>query len=269
MERAGDVIPHVISVDKKLRPSKSKKYIFPITCPSCGSKTVKEYNLVTKKIDAVRRCSNDGFGCEKISIEKLKHFVSKDALNIEGLGKKVVKKFWDLKLIKLPDDIFNLNFKEISRLEGWGQQSVENLRNSIDKSKKIKLDKFIYSLGIRHIGQENAKLISEFLKDSNNFIKLKDNYKIDELSNIDGIGETQIDSLKKFFRNKINLKVVTSLSKILTIEKNTLKKESGIFSNKILMFTDKLNNISKQKQNQLLKIMEVKLSAMYLKNLIF
>ena len=245
IERAGDVIPHVISVDKKLRPSKSKKYIFPITCPSCGSKTVKEYNLVTKKIDAVRRCSNDGFGCEKISIEKLKHFVSKDALNIEGLGKKVVKKFWDLKLIKLPDDIFNLNFKEISRLEGWGQQSVENLRNSIDKSKKIKLDKFIYSLGIRHIGQENAKLISEFLKDSNNFIKLKDNYKIDELSNIDGIGETQIDSLKKFFRNKINLKVVTSLSKILTIEKNTLKKESGIFSNKILMFTGKLNNISR------------------------
>ena len=245
IERAGDVIPHVISVDKKLRPSKSKKYIFPITCPSCGSKTVKEYNLVTKKIDAVRRCSNDGFGCEKISIEKLKHFVSKDALNIEGLGKKVVKKFWDLKLIKLPDDIFNLNFKEISRLEGWGQQSVENLRNSIDKSKKIKLDKFIYSLGIRHIGQENAKLISEFLKDYNNFIKLKDNYKIDELSNIDGIGETQIDSLKKFFRNKINLKVVTSLSKILTIEKNTIKKESGIFSNKIFMFTGKLNNISR------------------------
>ena len=67
----------------------------------------------------------------------MKHFVSKDALNIEGLGKKVVKKFWDLKLIKLPDDIFNLNFKEISRLEGWGQQSVENLRNSIDKSKKL------------------------------------------------------------------------------------------------------------------------------------
>ena len=87
-------------------------------------------------------------------------------------------------------------------------------------------------------------MISEFLKDSNNFIKLKDNYKIDELSNIDGIGETQIDSLKKFFRNKINLKVVTSLSKILTIEKNTLK-ESGIFSNKILMFTGKLNNISR------------------------
>ena len=245
IERAGDVIPHVISVDKKLRISNSKKYIFPNKCPSCGSKTIKEYNSITKKIDAVRRCSNEGFGCEKISIEKLKHFVSKDALNIEGLGKKVVEKFWDLKFIKFPDDIFNLNYKEISDLDGWGSQSVENLKNSINKSKKLKLDKFIYSLGIRHIGQENAKLISEFLEDYSNFIKLKDENKIKELSNIDGIGETQINSLKNFFKNKTNLKVIISLGKILTFEKNIIKKNEGVFSNKILMFTGKLSNISR------------------------
>ena len=245
IERAGDVIPHVISVDKKLRTSKSQKYIFPNNCPSCGSKTIKEYNSTTKKLDAVRRCSNEGFGCEKISIEKLKHFVSKDALNIEGLGKKVVEKFWDLKFIKFPDDIFCLNFKQISNLDGWGQQSVENLKNSINKSKKLKLDKFIYSLGIRHIGQENAKLISEFLKDYPNFIKLKDEKKIEELSNIDGIGETQINSLKKFFKNKTNLKVIISLGKILTFEKNIFKKDRGVFSNKILMFTGKLSNLSR------------------------
>ena len=245
IERAGDVIPHVISVDKKLRISNSKKYIFPNKCPSCGSKTIKEYNSITKKIDAVRRCSNEGFGCEKISIEKLKHFVSKDALNIEGLGKKVVEKFWDLKFIKFPDDIFNLNYKQISDLDGWGSQSVENLKNSINKSKKLKLDKFIYSLGIRHIGQENAKLISEFLEDYSNFIKLKDENKIKELSNIDGIGETQINSLKNFFKNKTNLKVIISLGKILNFEKNLIKKNEGVFSNKILMFTGKLSNISR------------------------
>ena len=245
IERAGDVIPHVISVDKKLRISNSKKYIFPNKCPSCGSKTIKEYNSITKKIDAVRRCSNEGFGCEKISIEKLKHFVSKDALNIEGLGKKVVEKFWDLKFIKFPDDIFNLNYKQISDLDGWGSQSVENLKNSINKSKKLKLDKFIYSLGIRHIGQENAKLISEFLEDYSNFIKLKDENKIKELSNIDGIGETQINSLKNFFKNKINLKVIISLGKILNFEKNLIKKNEGVFSNKILMFTGKLSDISR------------------------
>ncbi len=245
IERAGDVIPHVISVDKKLRTTKSQKYVFPNKCPSCGSKTIKEYNSTTKKIDAVRRCSNEGFGCEKISIEKLKHFVSKDALNIEGLGKKVVEKFWDLKLIKFPDDIFNLNFKKISELDGWGPQSVENLEKSVNKSKKIKLDKFIYSLGIRHIGQENAKLISEFLKNYSNFIKLKDERKIEELSNIDGIGETQINSLKIFFKNKTNLNVTMSLGRILIFEKNVIKKMEGAFSNKILMFTGKLNNISR------------------------
>ena len=245
IERAGDVIPHVIAVDKKLRSSKSKKYVFPSKCPSCGSKTIKDYNFVTKKIDAVRRCSNEGFGCEKISIEKLKHFVSKDALNIEGLGKKVIEKFWDLKFIKFPDDIFNLNFQTISRLEGWGSQSAENLKNSINNSKKLKLDRFIYSLGIRHIGQENAKLISEFLGDYSNFIKLKDKKNIEDLSNIDGIGDTQISSLKNFFQNKLNLKVVSSLSKILVFEKNIIKKTEGVFSNKTLMFTGKLNNISR------------------------
>ena len=245
IERAGDVIPHVIAVDKKLRSSGSKKYIFPNKCPSCGSKTIKDYNLLTKKIDAVRRCSNEGFGCEKISIEKLKHFVSKDALNIEGLGKKVIEKFWDLKFIKFPDDIFNLDFQTISKLEGWGSQSAENLKNSITKSKKLKLDRFIYSLGIRHIGQENAKLISEFLGDYSNFIKLKDPKNIEDLSNIDGIGDTQISSLKNFFKNKLNLRVVSSLIKILIFEKNVIKKTEGVFSNKILMFTGKLNNISR------------------------
>ena len=245
IERAGDVIPHVISVDKKLRSSESKKYIFPDKCPSCGSKTIKEYNSITKKVDAVRRCSNDGFGCEKISIEKLKHFVSKDALNIEGLGKKVIEKFWDLKFIKLPNDIFNLNFEIISKLEGWGYQSAQNLKNSINKSKKLKLDKFIYSLGIRHIGQENAKLISEFLGNYSNFVKLKEQKNIEDLSNIDGIGETQITSLKNFFKNNLNLKVISSLSKVLIIEKNNIKKKGGVFSNKTLMFTGKLDNISR------------------------
>ena len=245
IERAGDVIPHVIAVDKKLRSVKSKKYIFPKKCPSCGSTAVKDYNSVTKKVDAVRRCSNEGFGCEKISIEKLKHFVSKDALNIEGLGKKVIEKFWELKFIKFPHDIFSLDFKKISKLEGWGLLSAENLKNSINKSRLIKLDKFIYSLGIRHIGQENAKLISEFLGNYSNFIQLKDKNKIEELSNIDGIGETQISSLKNFFDSNLNLKVILSLGKILIFKKNITKKKGGIFFNKVLMFTGKLNNFSR------------------------
>ena len=136
VERAGDVIPHVVSVDKKKRIKDSKKFDFPKTCPSCGSATVKEFNKITKKIDAVRRCKNDGFDCEKIAIEKIKHFVSKDAFNIDGLGKKIVESFWKLKLIKNPSDIFKLDYKKISNLDGWGKLSVANLKYSIEEKKK-------------------------------------------------------------------------------------------------------------------------------------
>ena len=117
IERAGDVIPHVISVDLSKRKKGSEKFVFPSNCPSCGSKTIKEFNSQTKKHDAVRRCTSEGFKCEKISIEKIKHFVSKDALNIDGFGKKIVQNFWDIGLIKLPHDIFSLDFDKISKLD--------------------------------------------------------------------------------------------------------------------------------------------------------
>ena len=108
-----------------------EKFIFPKLCPSCSSKTIKEFNRLTKKYDAVRRCTNDGFECEKIAVEKIKHFISKEALNIDGLGKKVIEKFWDLKLIRFPQDIFRLNFLQISKLDGWGDISVSNLKFSM------------------------------------------------------------------------------------------------------------------------------------------
>ena len=137
VERAGDVIPHVISVDLKKREKNSKKFIFPINCPSCGRRTIKDYNEITKKQDAVRRCTSEGYECEKIVIEKIKHFVSKEAFNIDGLGKKIVESFWNLKLIRYPQDIFNLNYKKVEQLEGWGKLSVTNLQFSIDQKKKF------------------------------------------------------------------------------------------------------------------------------------
>ena len=146
VERAGDVIPHILSVDINKRTKKTIKFIFPKTCPSCGSKTMKEYNEITKKKDAVRRCTSEGYYCEKISIEKLKHFVSKEAFNIDGLGKKIIENFWELKLIRLPQDIFRLDYDRIESLEGWGKLSVENLKYSINEKKKYiprKIDLFI------------------------------------------------------------------------------------------------------------------------------
>ena len=191
IERAGDVIPHILSVDKTKRDKKSPKFIFPKKCPSCNSKTIKEFNNITKKEDAVRRCSSEGYECEKIAIEKLKHFVSKDAFNIEGFGKKIVENFWNLNLIKLPQDIFNLDFNKIETLEGWGSQSMENLKYSINQKKNISLDRLIYSLGIRHIGLENSKILSKYFKSFSKFISFSNQANLDDILNIDGIGETQ------------------------------------------------------------------------------
>ena len=253
IERAGDVIPHVISVDLKKRKKSSKKFDFPKNCPSCGSSTIKEFNKITKKFDAVRRCTNDGYDCEKIAIEKLKHFVSKEALNIEGLGKKIVENFWNLKLIRYPQDIFNLDFDKIKNIEGWGKLSVANLKFSIEEKKNISLSKFIYSIGIRHIGQENAKLISKTLKTSQNFFNLGKNNNFDELLNIDGIGDTQINSIKEFFLNKKNLLVLEKLKENLSIQNEKKNSKNGILKEKTFMFTGKLEGISRAEAKSLVE----------------
>ena len=244
IERAGDVIPHVVSVDINKRNSKSSEFKFPNKCPSCNSHVEKEFNKQTKKFDAIIRCSSEGYTCEKIAIEKIKHFVSKDALNIDGLGKKVVEKFWEKKYIRFPQDIFKLNYKKIQNLDGWGSQSVSNLKFSIDKSRKISLKKFIYALGIRHIGQENAKLIAKHLQKKENFLNIDKQYEFDSFANIDGIGEIQISSIKKFFSLNENLKVIKELSKFLYIE-NEIINNSGKFKNLSFMITGKLINMSR------------------------
>ena len=253
VERAGDVIPHILSVDIKKRSKNSSKFIFPNKCPSCGSKTIKEFNEVTKKIDAVRRCSSEGYFCDKITIEKLKHFVSKEAFNIDGLGKKIIEGFWKLKLISFPQDIFKLDYNKIETLEGWGKLSVENLKYSINQKKTISLEKFIFSLGIRHIGLENAKLLSKYFVSFSNFKNLFKKYNYDDLLNIDGIGETQVSSIRGFFLNDLNIKVLNELGKILIIKNSTEKQKNGLLKNKSFLVTGKLNGISRAEIKSLIE----------------
>jgi len=239
IQRAGDVIPQVISVNKKKRDTNSKKFIFPEKC-LCGFPTKKEISKSTKKKDAVRRCTR-GYECEFTAREKLKHLVSKDAFNIEGLGKKVIDNFWELKFIRTPSDIFNLDYSKIEKLEGWGKLSINNLKKAIKDSKNIFLDRFIYSIGIRHIGQENAKILGNFFKNVKKFSELFNNSKreniLKHLSDLDGIGETQVESIGSFFSNDKNSKIVKSLIQILNI--NDFKKinKKGKLSNKNIMFT--------------------------------
>ena len=253
VERAGDVIPHILSVDIKKRSKSSSKFIFPNKCPSCGSKTIKEFNKVTKKIDAVRRCSSEGYYCDKISIEKLKHFVSKEAFNIDGLGKKIIEGFWKLKLIKFPQDIFKLDYKKIEKLEGWGSLSVENLKYSINQKKNISLERFIFALGIRHIGLENAKLLSKHFESFFNFQKLSKTNNYKDLLNIDGIGETQVSSIKNFFLNEINIKVLNELGKILKIKDFLANQKNGLLQNKSFLVTGKLNGVSRAEVKSLIE----------------
>ena len=188
-----------------------------------------------------------------IAIESLKHFVSKEALNIDGFGKKIVEKFWKLKLVRFPQDIFSLDFEKINKLDGWGELSVSNLKHAIEKSKKTSLGKFIYSLGIRHIGQENAKLLAEHLKNIDKFYKLSQIDDIENLLNIDGIGETQIKSIRNFFSNKINLTILEKLIKNMKISEEKFYQKDGILKNKTFMFTGKLEGMSRAEAKSLVE----------------
>ncbi len=247
IQRAGDVIPQVVSVDKSKRNVSSKKYIFPKKC-LCGAETKKEFSKSTNKLDAVRRCIK-GYDCKFIAKEKLKHIVSKEAFNIDGLGKKVIEQFWHINFIKKPSDIFNLNYDKIKKLEGWGDLSINNLKKAIEKSQVITLDRFIFSIGIRHIGQENAKILADFFNSIEEFKKLfdlNDKKKIlVNLVDLDGIGETQIQSIDNFFSNETNVKIIKDLINKLTIKNYITKNYEGKFSNKKLMFTGGFKNMSR------------------------
>jgi DNA ligase (NAD+) len=156
-------------------------------------------------------------------------------------------------LIKFPQDIFKLDFEKIAKLEGWGRQSMENLKYSINQKKKISLDKLIYSLGIRHIGIENAKILSKYFKSFSKFISFTKDKIQDEILDIDGIGETQLKSVRNFFENKVNLNILNELQKILYVKDVTTKDKKGILKEKTFMVTGKLNGISRAEIKSLIE----------------
>jgi len=255
IQRAGDVIPQVVLVDKSKRSKNSNIYIFPDKC-LCGAKTQKEINISTNKEDAVRRCPK-GYDCSFTAREKLKHLVSKEAFNIEGLGKKVIDQLWDLKLIKTSQDIFRLDYNKIKNLEGWGELSIKNLKEAINAAKIISLNRFIYSIGIRHIGQENAKILAGFFTSINKFSDLLNSNKrkniLSNLKDLDGIGSTQIKSLEAFFLNSKNIDVVKSLIGAIEIKNYQSFSKKGKFSSKNIMFTGGFEKISRSEAKVLIE----------------
>jgi DNA ligase (NAD+) len=271
IQRAGDVIPQVVSTDITKRDKSSKKFIFPIKC-LCGSETKKEFSESTKKHDAVRRCLK-GYDCKFIAKEKLRHIVSKEAFNIDGFGKKVVDQLWNLNLVKEPSDIFELDYNKIIKLEGWGELSISNLKKAITKSRLITLDKFIFSIGIRHIGQENAKILSGFFTSIKEFEKLfnsKSRKKLlASLVDLDGIGETQIKSINNFFLNETNTRIIKELINKLNITNYIIKIIDGKFSNKKIMFTGGFQNMSRSEAKSIAENNGGKVLSSISKNLDF
>jgi len=258
IQRAGDVIPQVIRVTKK-NTKNNKDIEPPKKCPVCGGQTYKEKN------EAVLRCTNT-YGCYAQKISQIIHFISKKALNIDGFGEKQAKQFYDLKIIRNIVDIFLLekNKTIIESLEGWGSLSFNNLISSIEKSKTINLDKFIYSLGIRFIGEINAEILAKEFKNINNFVSLSDN--TSALTNIDGLGPKAISSIKEYFSHSQNLSLIKKLSKILDIKNNIISNSKNFFNNKSIVFTGTLNSISRDEAKYMAKEVGAKILSSVTKN---
>ena len=233
VKRAGDVIPYVTKVDFKKRKKTSKAFDVPKKC-LCGSQIIKVDD------EAVQRCSATKNLCKYQNLESFKHFVSKKAMNIDGLGEKLIEKFISLNLISNKIDIYKLeNHKDkIVKLEGFGEKSFLNLINSINKSKATSLSRYLFSLGLRYLGENNSELISLYFKNKIRFKNFIQSKKLRErLENIDGLGEKAINSFINYFSNKNNLEESFAILDMLEIKEI---EDNKINLNKSILFTGTL-----------------------------
>lgn len=251
IQRAGDVIPQVLGVVLERRPKNAKPFKFPDVCPVCGSHAVREEG------EAVRRCTG-GLICPAQQVERLRHFVSRDAFDIEGLGEKQVQAFYAEGLVMEPADIFTLEArnkrasKKLEEREGYGATSVRNLFSAIESRRKIPLNKLIYALGIRHVGEGNAKLIARHYGDLESFIEgMKaagsgpESEAYQELNNIGGIGDVVADAIVEFFREQHNREALDRLFKQIEVEAMEKPKKDTAIAGKTVVFTGSLEKMTR------------------------
>jgi DNA ligase (NAD+) len=275
IQRAGDVIPQVLEVDLSKRNGEEKVFEFPNNCPICSAKIIKNNE------DVVLRCSG-GLACEAQLIETLKHFVSKDAFDISGLGKKQIENFFKEERIRSFADIFTLEEREISSPEplikknGWGEKSVENLFFAINQKRQIDLDKFIYAIGIRHVGETTAKTLANHFLNCENFINFFKKFakfsdldleKINsapefseyfEFISIDGIGDKMAQAILDFFRDEKNLKMIEDLLIHLKINPLKPKINNSPLAGKSIVFTGSLQKMSRAEAKKIAEDLAMK-----------
>jgi DNA ligase (NAD+) len=272
LQRAGDVIPQVIEVDLTKRKSDSIRFEFPKNCPSCGSE------LFEYEDEAVIRCEN-GLSCPAQVYERLVHFVSKSAMNIDGLGKQQVAFLLEHKLVSDPVSIFTFLTTEIEDFlksqDGWGIRSVSNLKTAIENSKTTTLPKFIFALGIRHIGELNARLLAAQTVKSVVFLEMLKSIRdgdvdvIRELNDLDGIGDKTLEAIKEFCALSHNLELVENLIELLDIEDYKPKSINSPIAGKTIVFTGSLEKSSRDEAKNIAEKSGAKVASQVSKNVDF
>ena len=243
VKKAGEIIPKVVRVVEELRLDNSEKYVMPNICPSCQSKTF------TKEGDPFTRCLNPD--CPEQNIRKIIHFASREALNIEGLGDKVVATLYEKGIIKHTIDLFSLDRNKLVELERMGDKSVDNLLNAIENSKQSSLDKVIFALGILNVGKKAGKILAEYYKNLTNFSKAT----VDELLELPDIGLITAESIVDYLSNDNNLRFINELIEIGMNPQYEIqnKNTDNIFSGKTIVLTGKLVELTRNEAKEYLE----------------
>ncbi len=238
VQRAGDVIPQVVCVVKTKRSTDSIPFIFPTTCPVCNSAVVQSEGQVA------RRCSG-GFNCMAQAVERLRHFVSRDAFDIDGLGERHLQNFFEWEIIRTPPDLFTLEARNLTinleAREGWGAKAVLNLFDALKKRRKIGLDRFIYALGIPQVGQVTARILALRLKTLGAVLAAT----VEDLCMLDGIGVVMADEIIQFFAAPDNRMIISELMRHITVESVVALAVDSLFSGKTVVFTGSLEKLSR------------------------
>ena len=252
VQRAGDVIPQVVRVIEDKRPVESEPFVPPAVCPECGSHAVREEGEV------VRRCTG-GLICPAQALERLRHFVARDAFDIEGLGAKQIEAFWAEERVKNPADIFDLEkkdasdeFPRLAEREGWGETSANNLFRAIEARRQISLDRFIHALGIRHVGQTTARLLARRYRTIDDWREAMEaaaapeGESLEALTDIDGIGPVVANAIVEFVAEARNGDILDALCERLDIEPFEAPTAQSAVAGKTVVFTGKLQQMTRQ-----------------------